>query len=395
MPSFVQPPQGITRKFFRAGETENFRNLRGIGGPNHRRRGKSVDLARSNLFRLGEDVRGADDFLEAREGGLRGMAHAGVAAEAEICGDADFSATFAERKNFAGIQSSGGIKRRAHARHQRQVVRRKHQRHQFIFFHADAVLAGKRAAHLDAVPHDFAARRDHSLKLRAIALVEKNQRMQVAVAGMKNVADLQIVFPGDFRDAAEGFRQARARDHAVLHVVHRRDAPESAERFFPAFPEQSALAVVARHAHFPRAMQLANFRDLGGLRFDRFGQPLHLDQQHRGAILRESGVDVILDGAQRESVEHLACRGRDGPHGDIEDGFGGIVDRVVDREKRFYCFGFAHQAHGDFRDQRERSFRADEQPVQGRSRTSPRSCRRCARFRRRAAPVRGQSRDSS
>ena len=160
-------------------------------------------------------------------------------------------------RTLPGFKSPGRIERRAHARHQREIVRREHQRHQFIFFHADAVFAGQRAADRDAVPHDFAARRDHALKLRAIALVEKDERVKIAVAGVENIADLQVVLAADFLDAAQGFRQARARDHAVLHVIHRREPPESAESILPAFPQQIALAVVARHAHFPA-------RDAGG-----------------------------------------------------------------------------------------------------------------------------------
>ena len=85
-------------------------------------------------------------------------------------------------------------------------------------------------------------------------------------------------------------------------------------------------------------MQAANLGDLGGLRLDRFGKALDFDQQHRGAILGESGVNEILDGAQRESVEHLARGGRDRAHGDVDDGFGGVVERVVNREQRFYRF---------------------------------------------------------
>ena len=84
-----------------------------------------------------------------------------------------------------------------------------------------------------------------------------------------------------------------------------------AEGVLPAFPQQIALAVVARDAHFARMMQAANLGDLRGLRFDGFGQAFDFDQQHRRAILGKSGVHVILDRAQRQSIEHFASGRRD------------------------------------------------------------------------------------
>ncbi len=155
--------------------------------------------------------------------------HAGIAAEAGVGGTRISPQAFAHGENLAGIQSSGGIERGADALHQRQIVRSEHQRHELVFLHADAMLAGERAAYLDAMAHDFSARRNDAGELLAIALVKQDKRMQVAVAGMKNVADLQIVFAADLLDAAQRFRQARARDDAVLHVIHRRKAAHGAK----------------------------------------------------------------------------------------------------------------------------------------------------------------------
>ena len=93
-------------------------------------------------------------------------------------------------------------------------------------------------------------------------------------------------------------------------------------------------------------------------------EALDFDQQHRRAILGKSGVDVILDRAKRESVQHLARGRSDRPHRDLDDGFRRVVERVVHREQRFHRLRLAHQSHGDFRDERERSFGADKQAAQ-------------------------------
>ena len=52
---------------------------------------------------------------------------------------------------------------------------------------ADAVLAGHRAADLDAELEDAVAELDRLLRLAGLVRVEEDQRMQVAVAGVEHV----------------------------------------------------------------------------------------------------------------------------------------------------------------------------------------------------------------
>ena len=92
-------------------------------------------------------------------------------------------------------------------------------------------------------------------ELLFVALVEKNDGVQVAVARVKHVADLQAVFLADLADAPQRGRKFRARNHAVLRVVARRQPARRAKRVLAAFPQQIAFARVASHAHFARVMQ--------------------------------------------------------------------------------------------------------------------------------------------
>jgi hypothetical protein len=104
--------------------------------------------------------------------------------------DSDFSAGLAQREHLAGIEPAVRIERGANASHQGEIVGRKHQLHQFILFHADAVLARERASDIHAVPHNFSACRDNAFELLRVALVKQNERVKIAVTCMKNVADL-------------------------------------------------------------------------------------------------------------------------------------------------------------------------------------------------------------
>ena len=53
------------------------------------------------------------------------------------------------------------------------------------------MLAGQAAAHLDARVQNFAARVDRAADLVGFALVVENDRMDIAVAGVKYIADAQ------------------------------------------------------------------------------------------------------------------------------------------------------------------------------------------------------------
>ena len=107
-------------------------------------------------------------------------------------------------------------------------------------------------------------------------------------------------------------------------------------------------------------MRAANVRDFFGVLQHGFVDAIHFQQQHGGAIKRESRVNVGFHGAQRPAVEHFAGGGGDAARGDFHHGFGGVVERFKNREQRFYGFGHAREFHGNFGDQRERAFRADE-----------------------------------
>jgi len=72
-------------------------------------------------------------------------------------------------------------------------------------------------------------------------------------------------------------------------------------------------------------------------------------------------VNVIFDDAKRPAVEHFAGGGSDAARGDVGDGFAGVVHCFENGEERFDRFGLARQLDGDFGDESERAFGADEE----------------------------------
>src|ERR1700730_2156597 len=75
-------------------------------------------------------------------------------------------------------------------------------------------------------------------------------------------------------------------------------------------------------------------------------------------------MDVGFDGAEGPAVEHFASCGNNPGSRDVHDAIGGIFERVVYSQECADGFGQAEKPDSNFRDQRERSFRADQEARQ-------------------------------
>src|SRR6266705_2870852 len=195
------------------------------------------------------------------------------------------------------------------AAHEIEVGVGEKKRHELALFHADAVLAGERPADFFAIADDFSGGFKGAFELGGITRIVEDDGVQVAVAGVKNIADLKAVLLADLLDAAQRLRKFRTRNNAVENVIAGGKAAERAEGVFAAFPEEFAFGRVAGDTNFAGAMRVANFSDGGGLRCDGFIETFHLDEKDGGAVHGESGVDVVFDGAKGPPIKHFTSSG--------------------------------------------------------------------------------------
>ena len=156
-----------------------------------------------------------------------------------------------------------------------------HARHVVALVGADAVLAGDRAAGLDAVGQDLAG--DFLGQLAPAPAPTRRSRS--ADAGCRRRRGTRCRCAGPVRSdsarmRAEHFGQLRPRHDAVLHVVVRRDAAHRRERRLASLPDPRALLVVGRHFDDGRAGAPAD-------RLDRREELAHL--RHAGRRARRSG----------------------------------------------------------------------------------------------------------
>src|ERR1700692_918956 len=121
--------------------------------------------------------------------------------------------------------------------HQVKVVIRKQQRHQLALFHAHTMLASQRAANFHAIANNLGGSLNRSLILTRIAGIKQNNGMQIPIAGVKNVANLEIISFPDFLDATQGLRNFRSWYPTVQHVITRRDSAEHAKGVLAPFPK--------------------------------------------------------------------------------------------------------------------------------------------------------------
>ena len=93
------------------------------------------------------------------------------------------------RDHLARVGALVGVEDPAHRAHRRQGLRVEDQGHVVELVGAHAVLAGDAAARRDARRHDLPAGRVHPLGQVGVAAVEADVGVQVAVAGVEDVAD--------------------------------------------------------------------------------------------------------------------------------------------------------------------------------------------------------------
>jgi hypothetical protein len=121
--------------------------------------------------------------------------------------EARLAATFAEGEYFAGIERAFRIERVVNAAHEYEIGVIEEERHEFAFFHTDAVFAGEAAADFDAVADDFGRGLHGALELLVVADIVENDGMEVAIASVKDVADVEAELSADFLDATESLRK--------------------------------------------------------------------------------------------------------------------------------------------------------------------------------------------
>src|SRR6266446_9284584 len=107
---------------------------------------------------------------------------------------AELGAAVQGRKYLAGVEQALGVERTFEPLLLVEIDLAEHFAHQVALLDADAMFAGQHAAEFDADPQDVGAEGLRPLDLAGPVGIVQDQRVQVAVAGMKHVGDTEVVF---------------------------------------------------------------------------------------------------------------------------------------------------------------------------------------------------------
>src|SRR5262245_21880347 len=158
--------------------------------------------------------------------------------------------------------------------HEVQVGVRVLERKVLRLVQRDPVLAGHRATHGNARAQELLVRRLRALELIGYAIVVEDERVEVAIARVEDVRDLDAVTGANGKELAHDLRQSRARDYGVLQEIGRRQPADGPRGLLAPLPEERALGVVRRDTDLQGAPLPADPRGQLALRLHLGGRPV-------------------------------------------------------------------------------------------------------------------------
>src|SRR4029453_909159 len=123
---------------------------------------------------------------------------------------------FTGRELLAAVRQLLWIHRQTQAAHAVDGGRVVHLAEKLPLLESDAVLAGDRSAKPDAEADDFCSEHLGAIVRARFAAIVEDQRMEVAVAGMKDVGDANAVLPRQRLDGDQRLAKACARNDPIL-----------------------------------------------------------------------------------------------------------------------------------------------------------------------------------
>ena len=129
--------------------------------------------------------------------------------------------------------------------------------------------------------------------------------MDVAVTGVKHVCDRHVEFSCDLIDLLQHFSKLRSRNDAIDEIVGGGDGSVSADRTLAGLPELRTCLFVVGFPYLHSAVFIAYLKYGFCLLFNRFHQPVNLDDQNGFSRCRVSGVIKRLDGFDSLAVRSL------------------------------------------------------------------------------------------
>ena len=195
-------------------------------------------------------------------------------------------------------------------------------------------------------------------------LVDHDVDVDVAIAGMAEIDDGDVITLLDFFDLPDNVGNFGARHHDILVVLVRAHVPQRRRYQATHLPEGLRLLRVLRHLAFHQPERLDQLLDPGRLLLDQLRVAVHLDEKHRPPGRRDPEIEPFLHTLQGGMVHEFQRRRDDLPPDDGRDRFGRAVDGIEYRHHGLLRLGKGEQFKDDLRDHPEGPLAAADQPGQ-------------------------------
>src|SRR4051812_22187198 len=227
------------------------------------------------------------------------------------------------------------------------------------------MLAGDTTTGGDARLHDFPHRFVNAFALRRIVGAVGDVGMQVAVSGMKDIADHHVVFLADATDGRQNLRQLRPRDHRILNYEVWSEASHRAKGFLPALPQLHSLGVIAGDFDLSGPAFQTDSADSLEVSDNAGFESIELDQQNCFCVARiPRRVDGIFHYADGGPVHELERRGYNSRRDDRRSDMRSLIYGCEVGEKCPYRLRLWRKADSDIEGEPKTSLGPDESSAQ-------------------------------
>ena len=209
------------------------------------------------------------------------------------------------------------------------------------------MFAGDRAASGDAQFENTVGEGFGGFFLTGDAAVVENQRVEIAVAGVKHICDAHACLLAQPLYFAHHLRQRRSRDHPVLHNIIWRDPPHRRKRSLASFPNKCTFSLGLRQANFRRTIRTTNLVDVGHQGFDFRERTIEFDEQ-QATTARIVRVDRCFRGLDGQVVHHFDGGRKHAGGDDVAHRRARFVCGGKSGEQRPNALGPLHEAQNDF-----------------------------------------------
>ena len=264
------------------------------------------------------------------------------------------------RQNFFRIPAAIRIERFPQDRLLAQIDLAEDQMHVIALLESDSMLSRQHSPNGDTRFDDLRTCSVHALHDTGLALVEDEQRVQIAVAGMKHVEDHEFVARRNLEHLIHDLGEAGPGNDRIVEVVVGLEIRNCAERGFAGLPQQRPFFGARSKADPTGTVRFADRRDRRCIGIGAFDRSFDLDEQNRSSVKWKARFRPVLHRPDAVRVHHFERGGKHPCADHRSHGVGGFTNGFEIGQQGPHRRWVRHESDRSPCGDAHRSFAADE-----------------------------------